>query len=706
MSGSARVKPPVASGPARPTVAAAGSARVTALVAAGFALVAGAGIGLAAIAGFGAAPGGVRAVLTLAVASGLGWAAAPLVRAAHAAARGAAPPTVGPAESATSADSAGPAGSAEKPEGATGSATSTPDHAERAPAKVPRSHRRPSLASPVRTAVVAGAVVLLGLVCWLHPGEPGRVLFGLARATVGLVVYALPLVPLLALVPTGPRVPVAWVALWRERKALALGLSAARLVRDAVLGRAAGLVLATVAVLHLLRGRPGLEDSAYQLAGGLLGIVTATPLSGLLSPAGAFGVLLAVLASVATVTAGRLYRPLGRYPALAVLVLLVLVPLGAGGVSNRVGYRHFLGADGDRVVVIAGLSPHHRHETYDAGVGLADLPGPLHPVLRKGFPVADRDDGARVAAALADPTKAATDGFPDGGLTLRTGECFSFVGGTSNFRYTVPCNGEHTGEVFYVGRLPFARDPGAEVRTAAARGACEKAYGGYLGAPYGTSYLPIEPPVVRRDEAAPHRRDLVACLFAALGPWPLKGTRTVATLQQPLDWSPGPGCAVEAGLRFTAAQPGQVCVAPGRAVTAAGTAPIVIDAEFQPVGRGAGNGRVGIACVGADAASGYYATVGGDGVLTLVKRQGSAQASLGAAGKARSSPSPQTAVTQVQLTCRPEGTGVQVVASAGKGREITLTDAQGITTISPRLVVEAVEAPVTAAVTLFTAKVI
>jgi hypothetical protein len=701
---------------------AAHAAGPTALVAAGFALVAGVGIGLAAIAGFAAAPRVVPAVLAVAAAASLGWAAAPLVRAARAAVRGVAPSATGPAERATGPQES----STGRTERATGPQESPPETVERAtsphdsptgtakrttgpdrspstpadpqPRRAPRSHRRPALASPVRTAVVAGAVVLLGLVCWLHPGEPGLVLFGLARASVGLFVYALPLVPLLALVPAAPRPPVAWVGLWRDRKALALGLSAARVVRDAVLGRAAGLVLATVALLHLLRGRPGLEESAYQLAGGLLGIAAATPLAGLFSPAGAFGVVLAVLAGVATVTAGHLYRPLGRYPALATLVLLLVAPVVAGGVSNRVGYRHFLGVDGDRVVVIAGLSPHHRHETYDAGVVLAALPAPLHPVLRKAFPVVDRDDGTRVAAALADPTKAAADGMPDGGLTLRTGECFSFVGGTSNFRYTVPCNGEHVGEVFYVGRLPFSRDPGTAVRTAAARGACEKAYGGYLGAPYGTSYLPIEPPVVQRD--------LVACLFAALGPWPLKGTRTVATLQQPLDWSPGPGCAVEPGLRFTAAQPAQVCVAPGRAVTAAGTAPITVDAEFQPVGRGAGNARVGVACLSGDAVAGYYATVGGDGVLTLVKRQGTAGAPLGSAGKARSAPSPQTAVTQVQLTCRPEGSAVRVVASAGKGRQLAVTDQQGVTPLSPRLVVESAEAPVTAAVTLFTAKVV
>lgn len=642
---------------------------MTLFVVALFVVAAAGGIGLAVVADFAPGPGVARVLVTLMAAALVGWAAGPLVRAA------------------------GPVGTASEqttqPE-----PTDQPDRLR----KAPRSHRRPPLASPMRTGVVAAAVVLLALVCWVRPGEPGRVLFDLARSVIGLLAYALPLVALFGLVPHGPRAPVPWRALWTDRKALALGIAVTRTGRDAVLGRAAGLVLATVALFHLLRGQPGLEESAYRLAGGLLGIVVATPLAGVFSPAGAFGLLLAVLVGVAAVTAGHLRRPLGPYPALAALVLLVVTPVAAAGVTNRVGYRYFLGADGDRVVVIAGLSLHHRHDTYDARVAIAEVPTPMHPVLRKGFPVADRDDGMRVAAALADPGKATTDGFPDGGLTLRTGECFSFVGGTSNFRYTVPCNGEHTAEVFYVGRLPFASDPGTGVRTAAARGACEKAYGGYLGAPYGTSYLPMEAPLVRDN--------LVACLFAALGPWPLRGTRTVAALQQPVDWSPGAGCAVESGVRITAGQPGQVCVAPGRAVTATGSAPFTVDAQFQPVGRGAGNGRVGVACVSGDAVTGYYATVGGDGVLTLTKQQGTGKATLGAAGKARSSPSPQTAVTQIQLTCRPSGAAVQLVAAAGKGRELTVTDPQGITTLSPRLVVEAAEAPVTAAVTVFTAKLI
>jgi hypothetical protein len=407
------------------------------------------------------------------------------------------------------------------------------------------------------------------------------------------------------------------------------------------------------------------------------------------------------------VLAGHLHARAGRYPAIAALAVIVAAPTVAAGVLNRVGYDFYLGVRDDRVVVIAGLSPNHRHEVFDAAVALADVPAPMHPVLRTGLKVTGKADGLRIAAALVDPAKAAADGFPDSGLVLRTGECFSFVGGTSNFRYTVPCNAEHTGEVFYVGRLPFVTDPGVTVRTAAARGVCEKAYGAYLGAPYGTSYLPMEAPLLGPGGWTP--RPLVACLFGAVGPWPLKGTRTVVALQQKLDWAPasrpGPGCRHEPGLKLIADQPGLVCVAPGTAVTTVSPAPIAIDAEFAPVGRPAGNGRVGVACLGGDAATGYYATVGGDGVLTVVKQAGTERAQLAAAGKAKAStsPSPQTAVTQVNLVCTPTGGAVRIQASAGKGRQIDVTDQAGVTALSPRLVVESAEAAVVAPVSLFSA---
>jgi hypothetical protein len=49
---------------------------------------------------------------------------------------------------------------------------------------------------------------------------------------------------------------------------------------------------------------------------------------------------------------------------------------------------------------------------------------------------------------------------------------------------------------------------------------------------------------------------------------------------------------------------------------------------------------------------------------------------------------------------------VQIVVAAGKGRELTVTDPNGVTGLSPRLVVEAAEAPLTATVTLFRAKLV
>jgi hypothetical protein len=201
----------------------------------------------------------------------------------------------------------------------------------------------------------------------------------------------------------------------------------------------------------------------------------------------------------------------------------------------------------------------------------------------------------------------------------------------------------------------------------------------------------------------------VACLFGAVGPWPLKGTRTVAALQQKLDWAPasrpGPGCRVEPGLRVIAEQPGLVCVAPGTAVATAAPVPIAVDAEFAPLGRAAASGRVGVACTGGDAATGYYATVGGDGVLTVTKQAGTARTPLGSGGKPKSStsPSPQTAVTAVSMICSPNGAAVRVQASAGKGRAVDVTDPAGVTALSPRLVVESAEAPVVATVSLFSA---
>jgi hypothetical protein len=680
------------------------------------ALVAALGQLIAVLAGFAPAPGALLAVSAIAAAAALGVAAATLVRTSYAAfvRHPAAEPGRGPAS--PGLRSAGSAATAATREGDAETAPGPRERSERHRAEH-RHRRRPAAPplSPLRVGVVAGSVLVLAIVCWVQPGEPGRVLFSLARALVGMFAYALVLVPLLALVPVpaSRRAPVPWAALataGRNRAdLLALGGALASAGRDALLGRAAGIVLVTAALFHLARGEPGLDAGAFRLAGGLLGLVTATPLAGAFSPAGAYGLLLAVLVCVAVVTAGHLHPYAGRYPTVAAMTVLIVVPLVASVVSNRVGYDFYLGVGpgsaGDRVVVFAGLSPSQRHEVFDSGVALADVPTPMRDVLRDGLRVTGKADGLRIAAALVDPAAATADGLRDGGLVLRTGECFGFVGGTSNFRYATPCNGEHTGEVFYVGHLPFDADPGRAVRDAAARGVCEKAYGAYLGAPYGTSYLAMDRPVVQSGGWTP--RPLVACLFGAVGPWPLKGTRTVAAMQQQLDWTSGPGCTVEAGLRITAGQPNLVCVAPGKAVTTASAAPLVIDAEYAPVGRAAGGARVGVACVGADAATGYYATVGGDGVLAVTKLADSTRTVLGTSGKpgASTSPSPHTVATQIQLTCRPADAAVRVVATAGKGRQIDVTDPAGVTSLSPRLVVESAQAPVTATVSLFTATV-
>jgi hypothetical protein len=563
---------------------------------------------------------------------------------------------------------------------------------------------------PVRIAVVVAAVVALALVCWSHWGEPGRLLFSLARALFGLFAYALPVLPLFALLPAPAtdRTRVPWSALRRRDRTELPRFAgiAARAATVAVLGRPVGVALVTTALFHLLRGAPGTDFGAHRQAGGLFGIAVAAPLSALVSPAAALALLFAVLVCAALVITGHLYRHLTRWPAVAALAFLIVTPLAVTGVSHGVGYDHYLGVRGDRVVVIAGLSPVHRQEVEDAGVALADVPAAMRDVLRGGLRVSDPADGRRIAKGLADPAQAAADVLPDGGLKLRAGECFSFVGGSSNFRYTAPCNGEHTGEVFYVGRLPFRDNPGTPVRDAAARGICEKSYGGYLGVPFGSSYLPMEAPVVQGGGWQP--RPLVACVFGAVGPWSLKGTRTIAALAQPGDWGPGAGCAVtpEAGLKLAVDAPNARCVAPGKAARLDSPGPAVIDAEFAPLGKAAGNGRVGLACLDTDATTGYYATVGGDGILELVKQTGTERTKLASAGKARAStsPSPQTAITTIQLSCRPTEGGTQLDATAGAARKLAFTDRTApVTRYAPRLVVETAEAPVAATATLFAA---
>ncbi|GIJ46418.1 hypothetical protein Val02_33040 [Virgisporangium aliadipatigenens] len=648
MAGKRRSNADIASG-ALPAI-------VVVLAAAAFGLV------VALVSGLGASPAGWQLGLALVVAVGLGFAATPAVRDAY-------------------AEFVGARGS---------SARGWP--------------------GPVRIAVVALAVVVLALICWVHWGEPGRVLFSLARALVGLFAYALPVLPLFALLPTAAtsRVPVPWGVLRRRDRAeyLRLARVAAGAATVAVLGRWVGVALVTTGLFHLLRGAPGTAFGAHRLAGGLIGMAVAGPLAALLSNAAALALLFAVLVCAALVITGHLYRHLTRWPSVAALALLIVVPLVSTGVSHHVGYDHYLGVRDDRVVVIAGLSPIHRQEVEDAGVALVDVPAAMRDVLRGGLRVKDPADGRNIAKGLADPAQAAAESLQDGGLKLKAGECFTFVGGSSGFRYTAPCNGEHTGEVFYVGRLPFRDNPGTQVRDAAARGICEKSYGGYLGVPFGSSYLPMEAPVVQGGGWQP--KPLVACVFGTVGPWSLKGTRTIAALAQPGDWSPGEGCKAtpESGLKVAAEAPNARCVAPGKAARLDNPGPAVIDAEFAPLGRAAGNGRVGLACLDADATTGYYATVGGDGILELVKQTGAERVKVQSAGKARasSSPSPQTAITPVQLSCKPVEGGTQVDASAGNGRKIAFTDQTApVTRYAPRLVVEAAEAPVTATVSLFAA---
>src|SRR5206468_3242631 len=101
------------------------------------------------------------------------------------------------------------------------------------------------------------------------------------------------------------------------------------------------------------------------------------------------------------------------------------------------------------------------------------------------------------------------------------GDCFSTAGADTGLRYATPCGAAHAGEVYFVGRLPLVRDPGARVAEAVARAVCEKPYGGYLGVPFGQSYLGIEAPLRAGGPWRP--RPAMACWLRAVAPAPLRG---------------------------------------------------------------------------------------------------------------------------------------------------------------------------------------
>jgi hypothetical protein len=629
-------------------------------------LGAGVMLALALLAGFAPTPPLVQVVLALLVAAVIGFGAAHQVRAAIDAWRGAATAASG---------------------------------AHR------RRRRSPGVTGPAivvsrpswpRLAAVTGAVVLLTVAIWQLPG-PLRWLFGYAA-------YALPILPLTLLAPLRrdtrepypwkiPLIPIAERRMW-TREELALLLTATlRWLRERLLTRVTGVFVAVLGLLHLLRGAPGLADGGTRRAGGFAGWLVAEPLRLAFSGAGAIALLAATLVCAGLVCAAYAGRGFGMTAGYAALAIAVVLPLLGTGLSHWFGYDYYLATQGGRVVVVAGLSPNQRHAVYDAGLPVDGLSPSLKTLLTKGLPVADRDDGTRIAKALAKPDTAAEGTFAGDQYELKTGDCFDWIGGSSQLRYVAPCNGNHLGEVYFVGHLPFTVDPGPAAVAEASRAMCEQAYGDYLGVPFGQSFLPMEepllPPVVARHGWTP--RPVIACWLGSVGPWPLKGTKTVAALQQKVPWDSGTGCKVEVpdSLKLTATAAAARCVAPGPAqrlgVEGAG---YTIDLEFGSIGKGVGAARIGAACLdGSNLTSGYTFEVTGDGIIEVWKHAGDQHAKLGASAKPKGIGGPTTAATAMQVSCRVvAGQGVELVANATGSRKVSVVDSNApITRLSPRL---------------------
>jgi hypothetical protein len=559
-----------------------------------------------------------------------------------------------------------------------------------------------------RTILIAVAAVL-AVALWLPLGAFGRVAVAFATFFLGYVAYALPLLPLTALdvLPPVRRAAFPWSLVGKRRYTvgakrrfvLADQLAIARGARDAareeLTGRPLGVLVAVLGLLHLLRDAPGFGDTGYPRAGGLLGMAVGAPLGWLLSPAGAIALLFGLLATAAVQTAELLRPYRGPRWAVAGLAALLVVPLAGVTAGRLAGYDYYLGQQRGRVVVLAGVSRHERHPVADTGVPVAQLPSSLRALLADGIPVAGADDGVRVAKALAHPRPAAA--FPADGGDLAVGDCFTTAGPGDQLRYLAPCSAAHAGEVYFVGTLPLRHDPGARVAEAVGRAMCEAPYGAYLGVPYGQSYLPIEAPLAR----GPGWRPLgtVACWLRAVGPSPLRGTKTVAAMAPGLRWDTGANCTVSAGdsVTLTAARTRTRCVTPGRGHpegASAGT--LRIDASLMPVNDYAGGARTGIACLdGADAYSGYYAAVSPDGGLDLWKQAGPQRSGLASAKPKRADPVTADAFFDLRLSCvmLPEHAGVELTASTGTLTVHASDRTSPVLHLSPRLFVESNDRP-------------
>ncbi|GAA2361208.1 hypothetical protein [Dactylosporangium salmoneum] len=569
--------------------------------------------------------------------------------------------------------------------------------------------RRPERAKPsrpswVRIAVTAAVAAALGVLLWV----PQLPLDAPARAAAtflfGYAAYALPVLPLLLAwpLPRLPREPWPWQTLlvpavdrrlWRREELAGLGLATLPFLRERVLTRATGVVVAALGLLHLVRGHPDVLDGGAARAGGLTGWLIAEPLRLVLSGGGAIALLGGVLATAAAMIAAAAGRAWGTVTGYATLAVAVAVPLGAVGAGHWLGFEYYLRTENGHVVVVAGLSPSHRQAVHDTRLTVDGMSPSLVQLFADGLPVAGYADGDRIAKALATPSTSAADSYAGNEFELRTGECFDWIGGSSQLRYVAPCNAAHVGEVTFVGHLPFTVDPGQKAVAAAARAMCEQSYGDYLGVPFGQSFLPLEAPLLEAGlDKAWQARPVIACWLGSVGPWPLKGTRTVAALQQKAAWGPAGGCKIEVpdALRITAEQPGARCLAPGPeqrlSVPGAG---FNIDLEFAAIGKTAGGARIGAGCFdGANLANGYSFEVTADGTIEIYKHAGDQHPRVAASAKPKNAGPPTTASTPLQVLCKPTGDGgMELTAFSTGNRKATYVDKDNpFTSLSPRLV--------------------
>jgi hypothetical protein len=664
-------------------------------------------LALSTLLGFAPAPPAWRVALTLALAVLLGLAAAGQVRAALTDWRGAAAAESGahrrprrglvpPAQPRPDPDRSGEF---------TGERTRTGVLTAAPPAEPSRPERpRPRRPSWVRLIVTVAAALALAALLWvpeLPVHAPAR---RVATFVFGYAAYALPVLPLLLAwpLPRLPRepwpgrillVPIADRRLWSAGDLRTLAAATLAFLRERVLTRATGVVLAALGLLHLVRGTPDVLDGGAARAGGLAGFLIAEPLRLALSGGGAIALLGGVLAVAAAIVAASVGRAWGTVTGYAVLAVAVAAPLGAVGAGHWLGYQYYLRTENGRVVVVAGLSPTHRQAVHDTKLTVDGMSPSLRQLFTDGLPVADYADGERIAKALAAPASSAATSFPGEQFELKTGECFDWIGGSSQLRYVAPCNAAHVGEVTFVGHLPFTVNPGGKAVAAASRAMCEQSYGDYLGVPFGQSFLPLEAPLLPPGlDTAWRPRPVIACWLGSVGPWTLKGTRTVAALQQKAAWGSGGGCKIEVpdALRVTAEQPNLRCLAPGPeqrlSVPGGGFA---IDLEFAAIGKSAGGARIGAGCFdGANLANGYSFEVTPDGIIEIYKHAGDQHPRLAASAKPKNAGPPTTASTALQVNCKPTPDGgVELTAFSTGNRKATFVDKdRPFTSLSPRLV--------------------